>query len=74
MKAIFVSVDGSGPLTNKYVSHAKERYNEILHDVFSSFICSEVERIGGDGLLSCLSFIIVKELCGQIGSCMERNG
>ena len=47
----------------------KERYDGRLQNVFSDFICSEVERINGDELWACLSFIVMKE-----GGAMERNG
>jgi len=32
------------------------------------------EKIDGDGLWSCLSFIIGIEVCRKMGSYMERNG
>ena len=51
VKGIFVIVDGSGSLTNKYVRvDTRERYDERLQNVFSDFICHEAERIDGHGL------------------------
>ena len=33
----------------------------IIQNVFNDFICSEVERIDGDELWTCLSFIVMQE-------------
>ena len=44
VKATLPRADGSGSLTNKYVRvDTRERYDERLQNVFSDFICSEVE-------------------------------
>ena len=34
-------------------------YAGRMQNVFSDFICLEVERIGGDELWACLSFIVM---------------
>lgn len=47
---------------------------ERLQNEFSDLICSGVvERIDGDGLWLCFSFIIITEVGEKIGSYMERN-
>jgi len=46
-------------------------YRMVL--VISFFFLSGVERIGGDSLWSCLSFIILTEAHRQMGSYMERE-
>ena len=54
-----------------------ERYDERLQNVFNDFICSEAEggeRIDGDDLWSCLSFIIIMEVYRQVGPYKEENG
>ena len=50
-----------------------ERYGEKITEYLWFVICYGVEGIGGDGSLSCLSFIIIMEVREQTVSYMERN-
>lgn len=45
----------------------------VLQNGFSDFFFSGIERIEGDGLWSCFSFIIITEAYRQMGSYMERE-
>ena len=70
---LFVTVDGSGSMTNKAVRvNTRERYDERLQNVFSNFISFKVGRIDGDSLSLSLSFIIVTNTCSQKGSYLRE--
>ena len=60
----------------KLVSEHSVRFDGCGHagsiqNVFNDFICSEVERIDEDELLTCRSPL---SLCRKLELCMERNG
>ena len=48
-------------------------YAERIQNVFSDLNFSEVERIDGDKLWACLSFIVMK-VFRKMELCIERNG
>jgi len=55
---------------------AKEGYDEGVQNVcMISFVLKlkEIQRIDGDAIWSCLSSIIIMEVCRQMGLCVERN-